>query len=116
MKMAINTVGLIGATGMTGSYVAFELLKRGYKVVGISRNPHKPGQHENYTTRSIDLTKASIPEVADTLKSLDVVINAYGPHSQMGEALGYSECWLDQFQSLFTKLSQASSWSPPVRS
>jgi putative NADH-flavin reductase len=93
MKMAVNTIGIIGATGMTGSYVALELLKRGYKVVGISRNPQKLGQHEDYTTRSIDLTKASIPEVADTLKSLDAVINAYGPHSQMGEAVGYSECW-----------------------
>lgn len=92
MKMAVNTIGLIGATGMTGSYVALELLNRGYKVVGISRNPQKLGQHENYTTRSIDLTKTSIPGLADTLKSLDAVINAYGPHSQLGKALGYSEC------------------------
>ncbi|KAL1869417.1 hypothetical protein Daus18300_005629 [Diaporthe australafricana] len=93
--MAVNTIGVIGATGMTGSYVALELLKRGHKVVGISRNPEKLGQHENYTTKSIDLTKASILEVADTLNSLDVVVNAYGPHSQLGKALGYrsfAEC------------------------
>lgn len=75
---------------MTGSYVALELLKRGHKVIGISRNPDKPGQHDKYTTRSIDLTKASISEVSDALKSVDAVVNAYGPHSQLGRALGYS--------------------------
>ncbi|KAF6785035.1 nad-dependent epimerase dehydratase [Colletotrichum sojae] len=98
--MAVQTIGLIGATGMTGSYVDLEILKQGHKVIGISRNPDKLGQHENYTTRSIDLTKASIPEVADALKSVDAVISAYGPHSQLGKAVGYSRAFVESTRTV----------------
>ncbi|KAF6817236.1 nad-dependent epimerase dehydratase [Colletotrichum plurivorum] len=97
---------------MTGSYVALELLKGGHKVIGISRNPDKLGQHDNYTTRSIDLTKASISEVTDASKSVDAVVNAYGLHSQLGKALGYSMCRLTRiFNVTSTNISQGPSSS-----
>ncbi|CAH0046012.1 unnamed protein product [Clonostachys solani] len=82
-------VGVIGVTGMTGSHVAVELLNRGHQVVGISRNPTKLGQHERYEPREVDLKALPIEEIATALKSLDVVVNAYGPHTQLGEALSY---------------------------
>lgn len=82
-------VGVIGVTGMTGSHVAVELLNRGHHVVGISRNPAKLGHHERYEPRAVDLEATPIEEIAGALGSLDVVVNAYGPHTQLGDALTY---------------------------
>lgn len=89
--MTLIRAGVIGATGMTGSHVAVELLNRGHHVVGISRNPAKLGQHERYEPRAVDLEDSPIEEIAKALGSLDVVVNAYGPHTQLGKALTYSK-------------------------
>lgn len=60
-------------------------------MYGISRNPEKLGTHKLYTPISLDITTASIPELADAVRGLDVVVNEYGPHSAGHEALKYSE-------------------------
>lgn len=89
--MCFLHIVVIGVTGMTGSHVAVELLNRGHRVTGISRNPQKLGHHERYETRSIDLSTAPISDIMQAIQLADVVVNAYGPHTQMGEALTYSE-------------------------
>ncbi|TDZ67826.1 Uncharacterized protein CTRI78_v002748 [Colletotrichum trifolii] len=87
--MAILRVGVIGATGMTGSHAAVELLNRGHHVVGVSRNPSKLGENERYEPRSIDLGNSDVLDIAQQLHDLDVVVNAYGPHSQLGSSFAY---------------------------
>ncbi|KAF6805548.1 nad-dependent epimerase dehydratase [Colletotrichum sojae] len=82
-------VAVVGATGMTGSHATLELLRRGHHVVGVCRNPSKMGQHERYEPRGIDLSKSDVMDIAAKLQGLDVVVNAYGPHSQLGSAFAY---------------------------
>lgn len=91
LVMSSLRVGVIGATGMTGSHAAVELLNRGHKVVGISRSPSRLGKHERYKPKSIELGNSDVMEIAKQLHGLDVVVNAYGPHSQLGSAFAYSE-------------------------
>jgi len=86
------TVGVLGPSGMGGSHIAVELLGRGHRVVGISRNPGKIGKHALYEPRSVDLEDASIDEIATTFKGLDVMVCAYGPHSSGLDAMKYSRC------------------------
>nr|XP_036576998.1 nad-dependent epimerase dehydratase [Colletotrichum truncatum]KAF6783852.1 nad-dependent epimerase dehydratase [Colletotrichum truncatum] len=74
---------------MTGSHAAVELLNRGHKVVGISRSPSRLGKHERYEPKSIELGNSDVMEIAKQLHGLDVVVNAYGPHSQLGSAFAY---------------------------
>lgn len=83
-------VGVIGPAGFGGSYLCLELINRGHDVYGISRNPEKLGTHPSYHPISLDITAASIPELAAVMKGLDVVVNEYGPHSAGHEALKYS--------------------------
>lgn len=84
-------VAVVGATGMTGSHATVELLRRGHFVVGVCRNPSKMGQHERYEPRSIDLSNSDVMDIAAKLQGIDVVVNAYGPHSQLGSAFAYSK-------------------------
>jgi len=83
------TIGVIGPAGFSGSYVCVELLNRGHHVVGFSRNPEKIGSHARYTPKAVDINERSIEELAETFRGLDVLINAYGPHSAGHEALKY---------------------------
>ena len=84
-------VGVIGPAGFTGSNVCVELLNRGYNVVGISRNPQAVGSHPRYTPRTADIDSISIEKLAEVFRGLDVVISAYGPHTEGASALRYSE-------------------------
>ncbi|KAK0251300.1 hypothetical protein B0A54_13217 [Friedmanniomyces endolithicus] len=73
-------VAVLGPAGFGGSYVVSELLNRGsYDVVGISRNPDKIGKHDRYTPHVLDITNATIAELVEAFKSVDVVINAFNP-------------------------------------
>ena len=83
-------VGIIGAAGYGGSYLSVELLNRGHTVIGISRNPSKLGKHERYIPRSVDIDNASIEEIAETFKGLDVLVCEFGPHTAGAGALLYS--------------------------
>ncbi|KAF9871188.1 nad-dependent epimerase dehydratase [Colletotrichum karsti] len=87
--MSCLKVGVIGATGMTGSHATVELLNRGHSVIGVCRDPSRLGKHERYEPRSIDLSNSDVLEIAKRLHGLDVVVNAYGPHSQLGSAFAY---------------------------
>ncbi|KAK1090236.1 hypothetical protein LTR48_008685, partial [Friedmanniomyces endolithicus] len=76
----VTKVAVLGPAGFGGSYVVNELLSRGsYHVTGISRNPDKIGKHDRYTPLVLDITNASIAELVQAFKSVDVVINAFNP-------------------------------------
>ncbi|KAK0269728.1 hypothetical protein LTR35_014620 [Friedmanniomyces endolithicus] len=76
----VTKVAVLGPAGFGGSYVVNELLSRGsYDVTGISRNPDKIGKHDRYTPLVLDITTASIAELVQAFKSVDVVINAFNP-------------------------------------
>jgi len=65
---------VIGPTGLGGSAITIELLKRGHHVTGMSRNPQRLGNHPNYSTISVDLTKASFDELTKLFQGYDVVV------------------------------------------
>ncbi|KAK4939820.1 hypothetical protein LTR10_019993 [Elasticomyces elasticus] len=89
MSSKQSTIGVLGPSGMGGSHITVELLHRGHKVVGISRNPGSIGSHPRYEPRSVDIDKGSIDDLSLAFTGLDVVINAYGPHSSGASAMKY---------------------------
>ena len=72
-------VAVIGATGYSGSYTCKELLDRGYDVIGISRNPAKLGKHERYRAYPLDVATASVEDIFEAFKDVDVVVNGFNP-------------------------------------
>ncbi|KAK4956767.1 hypothetical protein LTR10_006295 [Elasticomyces elasticus] len=72
-------VAVLGPAGFGGSHVSVELIQRGHDVVGVSRHPEKLGKHDHYEPVVLDVTSASILELIDVFKSVDVVINAFNP-------------------------------------
>ncbi|EKG09711.1 NAD-dependent epimerase/dehydratase [Macrophomina phaseolina MS6] len=80
MKKSLR-IGVIGPTGFIGSHVCVELIQRGHHVIGMSRNPEAIGSHEKYTPRKTDVDAESIDQLAEAFKGLDVLINAWGPHT-----------------------------------
>ncbi|KAK0612713.1 hypothetical protein DIS24_g12007 [Lasiodiplodia hormozganensis] len=83
------TIGVIGPAGFTGSHLCVELIRRGHHVIGLSRSPEKIGTHPLYTPRRLDVDSQTIDELATSFKDLDVLINAYGPHTAGAGALKY---------------------------
>ncbi|VUC37791.1 unnamed protein product [Clonostachys rosea] len=86
--MGLQT-GVIGPTGFGGSYLCVELINRGHKVRGISRNPDKLGEHDSYTPYPLDISSCSIERLVEALRGLDVLVNEYGPHTAGENALIY---------------------------
>ncbi|KAF4554488.1 Hypothetical protein D9617_4g002430 [Elsinoe fawcettii] len=86
----MTLVGVLGPSGMGGSHVVVELIARGHRVVGISRNPGKLGQHPLYEPRPVDLEQGSVPDIAATLTGIDVLVCGYGPHSSGPGAMKYA--------------------------
>ncbi len=92
MSEAPINIGVIGPAGFSGSYLCLELISRGHRVVGISRHPEKIGNHSRYQPRPADVNHLDINSLAKVFEGLDVLVNAYGPHSAGHEALQYSGC------------------------
>ncbi|PYI24929.1 NAD(P)-binding protein [Aspergillus indologenus CBS 114.80] len=84
-----QVVGVVGPAGFGGSYLTVELIRRGHKVIGISRRPESFGTHENYTPRPVDLDSASQNELVRAFSDADVLVCAYGPHTTGADALTY---------------------------
>ncbi|KAJ4250200.1 hypothetical protein NW762_012015 [Fusarium torreyae] len=82
-------VGVIGPAGFGGSYLCVELINRGHRVVGLSRNPQKLGSHALYESRSINVDTQSEVELAKAFSDVDVLVCEYGPHTAGHEALKY---------------------------
>lgn len=67
-------IALVGATGMAGSRIRDEAIKRGHHVTAIARRTHKLPQHERLKHMELDAEDISI--LAEKLKGHDVVILA----------------------------------------
>lgn len=89
-KQGQLTVGVIGPAGFGGSYLCVELINRGHRVIGLSRNPQKLGSHLLYEPRSVDLASVSEVELVSAFSDVDVLVCEYGPHTAGHEALKYS--------------------------
>lgn len=69
-------VAVIGATGFVGNHITNELTRRNIQVLGISRK-EKSAEKDNINYVAVDVTDISL--LSETLKKVDVVINAFNP-------------------------------------
>jgi putative NADH-flavin reductase len=91
-------VVLYGASGMVGSRVLQELLRRGHTVTAVTRNP------ETVTAAGVKAVKGDVTDwasVALTAKGADAVISAYAPPQ------GHEETIVDATRSLLSGLQKA---------
>jgi len=73
-------VAVVGPAGFGGSHICKELLDRGgHTVTGLSRTPEKLGKHKDYHPVALDFGTATVIEIADALKGIDVLISSYNP-------------------------------------
>jgi uncharacterized protein len=70
-------IALIGASGMIGSRILAEALRRGHQVTGIVRNPEKIEAHPNLTVKKADA--ANPDDLAPILSGHDVVVSSINP-------------------------------------
>jgi uncharacterized protein len=71
-------IALIGASGFVGSAVLKEALDRGHEVTAIVRHPEKIStEHKNL--EKVKANALNSDEVAQVVKGVDAVINAYNP-------------------------------------
>lgn len=77
-------ITLYGASGMIGSRILNELLRRGHTVTAVVRDPSKIAQ-AGVTARVGDVLDAH--SVAETARGADVVISAYAPPADATERL-----------------------------
>ncbi len=77
-------ITLYGASGMIGSRILDELLRRGHLVTAVVRDPSKISR-TGVTARAGDVLDAH--SVAETAKGADAVISAYAPPADATERL-----------------------------
>ncbi|MFM0193329.1 NAD(P)-dependent oxidoreductase [Paraburkholderia strydomiana] len=71
-------IALFGATGMIGSRIAAEAVRRGHQVTALSRNPARvPADVPNLKAAQADLLDAA--SVGAAVRGHDVVASAYAP-------------------------------------
>jgi putative NADH-flavin reductase len=75
-RKLLKTV-LLGATGMVGSRIAAEAVRRGDQVVAVSRSGRAPVDSPLLTAVAADV--GSVDEVAELVKGSDVVGSALAP-------------------------------------
>lgn len=73
----MKKVALIGASGFVGSAILSELVKRGYNVEALVRNPEKVATVPGVTVKKVDVSDTKA--LAADLKGYDTVISAYNP-------------------------------------
>ncbi|MCB8822609.1 NAD(P)-dependent oxidoreductase [Microvirga rosea] len=66
-------IAVLGATGMAGSRIVAEALRRGHEVTGIARNPEKLPPQDRLTLRKGDALAAGL---SDLLRGHDVLVSA----------------------------------------
>lgn len=71
-------IALFGATGMIGTRIAAEAVRRGHRVTALSRHPR--ASVEGITAKAADLFDAA--SIAAALPGHDVVASAYGPKQE----------------------------------
>lgn len=75
MTQRTLNIALFGATGMIGSRIAAEAVRRGHRVTALSRHPGAAG--DGITAKAADLFDAA--SIAAALPGHDVVASAYSP-------------------------------------
>ncbi len=73
----MKKVALIGASGFVGSAILSELVKRGYNVEALVRNPEKVATAPGVTVKKVDVSDTKA--LAADLRGYDTVISAYNP-------------------------------------
>ena len=73
-----QTIALLGATGMVGSYLLQEALNRGYRVRALARTPAKLEAFRDQVA-IIEGDALDPTAIAELLRGSDVVITAIGP-------------------------------------
>jgi uncharacterized protein len=72
-------IALFGASGMIGSRILSEALRRGHEIVAIARHPEAVPPARGVSRVAGDATDAA--SVAATAIGTDVAVSAYGPQS-----------------------------------
>ncbi|SFW44476.1 NAD(P)-dependent oxidoreductase [Luteibacter sp. UNCMF366Tsu5.1] len=75
-----KTIALFGATGVTGSYIIEEALRRGYNLSVYARDPKKLASYAG----KVDIVVGDLQDrgaIAQCVKGADAVISALGPNS-----------------------------------
>ena len=87
-------VGVLGATGRTGSHLVDELSQRGHAVTVLVRDPAKLGTRAIRVERVVTGDSRSVEALSALLKDADAVVSALGPtakdhtlHQQTAAAL-----------------------------
>ncbi|MGO4288801.1 NAD(P)-dependent oxidoreductase [Chitinophaga sp. RAB17] len=89
METTQKHILLFGITGGTGSIIAENLIRKGYHVTAIARDPVKVNfQHPNLLIRKGDITQPGT--FADLVQQHDIIISAVGSRSRMPTTL-YSD-------------------------
>lgn len=70
-------VVLFGASGMIGSRVLDELVRRGHSVIAVVRHPEKVKPADEVTVTQGDVTRPA--DVAAAAKDADAAVSAYSP-------------------------------------
>ncbi len=92
-------VVLYGASGMVGSRLLKELVRRGHQVTAVVRDPARVPQEPGVTAVQGDLLDAS--DVAAKARGADAIISAYSPGQ------GTEERLLDAMRALVAGAKQA---------
>ena len=84
---------VLGATGMAGTAVVAEALRRGHEVTAVSRQ-RRPRADDHLTSRVLDVT--DVDGVADVLEDCDAAVVALrAPSGQEGDLAGLTTGVLD---------------------
>lgn len=92
-------VVLYGASGMIGSRILEELVRRGHTVTAVVRHPEKIKTHARVKAIEGDITDTA--GVTSTVQGMDAVISAYSPPPSEPEHV------VDAARSLMAGLQQA---------
>jgi uncharacterized protein len=92
-------VVLFGATGMIGSRVLDELVRRGHTITAVARHPEKVTPANGVTAVQGDVTNAA--SVGAAAKGADAAISAYSPPTTQPEMV------VDAARSLLAGLAEA---------
>ncbi|QGZ61735.1 NAD(P)-dependent oxidoreductase [Paraburkholderia acidisoli] len=93
MSQALK-IALFGATGMIGSRIAAEAVRRGHTVSALVRDPARVPTGANLAAQRADLLDAA--SVAAAVRGHDVIASAYAPpKAQPAEVLGASRALVE---------------------
>jgi len=94
-------IAVFGATGMVGSQIAAEAVRRGHDVTAVSRSGNPVADAPTATPVAADLANGA--SVADIAKAHDVVVLSAGPSRTGGD----HQQWLAEFSNALANVGDA---------